>query len=683
MRKFKNTSTAAADTTKLQTVWLIAIVLSVVGAFLLASVFHSLLKSAPVDPSVLLPQYRSALSPKPIERSVFLVLISVIPAGIYCAMLFAPRSSSQQSRTIVGNVLPLFVATLFVIPFAGFNFSQSLMSGTLSASEHPERLLAGCFAASSAWLTMTSFGTWQWLSRSRGHLVSVVAWAVFALSMSTQILAFRLLGEASVDVSTIWWASVDSVIYSVSQITAGKTLLADMPSQYGLFAEFMAPIFRVIGLSVLKFTALCALLQVLSLGSVFYVAQRSVRDPAIKIAFGLALIMVTFETSLWLINIRQPYFQYWPIRFFWPALSVLAFYAYTRRPTLRRASVISLIGALGSLWNVDSGLMIELAFAVFLISKWAFLRLRFGHTTERARLGLTLTLLSQGAIFAFTVGATFVYMAMKADGVMHWPWLYEYQKVFYGLGFMMLPLPTAPHPWMAVIAVYLMGICSALASWRRQALSRRADLLMFVSFLGIGLFVYYEGRSHVLNLISACWPALLLSALLADHLLRLVRSGLVPATNIAPAAAALSLILFCSIPLLDNLDRLWADSTAHYRTRNEPVDSTVSDELRFIRAHAERGESCVILSKRQGIYYAATGLVSPIVGPGYAELLTTRDKAALFEQLTSKQFACVFLGIGKDSALVLGTGFNSVLSGYSIISTSAKGTMTLLRARTR
>jgi len=31
--------------------------------------------------------------------------------------------------------------------------------------------------------------------------------------------------------------------------------------------------------------------------------------------------MVTFQTSLWLIYIRQPYFHCWPTRFFWPALT--------------------------------------------------------------------------------------------------------------------------------------------------------------------------------------------------------------------------------------------------------------------------------------------------------------------------------------------------------------------------
>lgn len=678
MCDLKNTNILAAATAKLQTVWLISIVWSVVGAFLLTGFFHALLRPTPVDPSVLLPQYRSALSPKPIERSVFLVLIFVIPIAIYCATLFGHRSNSQPGRTIRSSALPLLIATLFVIPFVGFNFSQYLMSGTLSASEHPVWLLAGCLLASTAWLTVTSFGGRR-LRRNGRIVMTAIAWAAFALTMSLQILSFRLLGAASVDISTIWWASVDAVIYSVSQVTGGKTLLADMPSQYGLFAEFMAPIFYVLGLSVLKFTALCALLQVLSLSFVFHVAQRCVREPVLKIAFGLALVMITFETSLWLINIRQPYFQYWPIRFFWPAASVLAFYVYARRPTLGRASVISLIGAVGSLWNVDSGVMIGLAFAVFLLSKWAFLQVRFRHSATRVQMHLILALLCQIAIFAISASVMFAYMALKADGVMHWSWLYEYQRVFYGLGFMMLPLPTAPHPWMAVLAVYLMGICMALASWQRHALSKRADLLMFVSCLGIGLFVYYEGRSHVLNLISVCWPALLLSALLADHLLRLVRSGLVPATNIVPAAVALSLILFCSIPLLGNLDRLWADSIAQYRSRDKATDSTVADELNFVRLHAKRGESCVILSKRQGIYYAETGLISPIIGPGYAELLTTRDKVALFEQLTSKKFACVFLGMGKDSALDLGTNFDLALSDYSVISTSTKGTMVFLQ----
>ncbi len=57
-----------------------------------------------------------------------------------------------------------------------------------------------------------------------------------------------------------------------------------MPSQYGLFPEFLGPVFRITGLSILNFTIVCALLQIASLTAIFHVVQKTVRDPMLKIA---------------------------------------------------------------------------------------------------------------------------------------------------------------------------------------------------------------------------------------------------------------------------------------------------------------------------------------------------------------------------------------------------------------
>ncbi len=51
---------------------------------------------------------------------------------------------------------------------------------------------------------------------------------------------------------------------SVVRVYLGKTLLVDSTSQYGLYAWFLAPLFRCIGLSVAKFTFVMGLLSAVS-----------------------------------------------------------------------------------------------------------------------------------------------------------------------------------------------------------------------------------------------------------------------------------------------------------------------------------------------------------------------------------------------------------------------------------
>ena len=154
---------------------------------------------------------------------------------------------------------------------------------------------------------------------------------------------------------------------------AGKTLLVDLPSQYGLYPGLLAPVFKVIGFSIFNLVAIFAVLQVLSLAAVYWVVHRTVRDNAIRISCALALVMVTFGTVVMLIGLVDPYYQYWPIRFVCPAIALLLFYRYSRQPTAWRAFQVSLMAAIGALWNMDSGLMIVIAFVGVLVIKWIVL----------------------------------------------------------------------------------------------------------------------------------------------------------------------------------------------------------------------------------------------------------------------------------------------------------------------
>ena len=109
----------------------------------------------------------------------------------------------------------------------------------------------------------------------------------------------------------------------------------------------------------------------------------------------------------------------------------------------------------------------------------------------------------------------------------------------------------------------------------------------------------------------------------------------------------------------------------------------VSDELRFIRQHTKRGDECVMLCRRQGLYYAATGISSPIPGPGFVETILQRDRDAFIDKLTQKRYGCIFVGVASSSALDLGVAPMKMLHGYAVVAENSHHSMLLLRAAHR
>jgi hypothetical protein len=677
----RNEDVGKETATRLQLHFAIVVLGTFLAALVLRSVYVWFAAPATVDPLILIARHRLNLNPKPVERFTFLVLMFVVPLATYGSVLKLDRTRFNQispSMRFASSALPILLSLAFFWPFVGLDFGRTLISGDSMSPENAVWLLASCLIFSAVWFASISIrGRYQ---VGRNCTTSLAA-VLFIATMLLQIGAWRVVGEASITVDAQWWNSADAVIYTVGQVVAGKTVLVDMPSQYGLFAEFVAPFFRVIGLSILSFTTLWAALQVLSLGAVFYVAQKHIREPALKITVGIALVMVTFETSLWFIGIPERYWQYWPIRFTWPALSVLAFHAYTRKKLLSRMFLISVIGAIGSIWNLDSGLVIELALSAFILGKFGFLRVARPIKSRRERRELMIALLLHIAAFAVAVTAMSVYLTTKSHHALNWAWLFEYQRTFYGAGFMMLPMPMKPSPWMAIIALYVLGIMVAVYSWMATPKARVSDLVFYLSFLGLGLFVYYEGRSHILNLITVCWPAVVLAPILSDRVVRAYRAELLPRVQLLLPVITLALLLYCSIPVLRHAKDLWTESIANFQTRGLSSDALVAGELRFIRAHSTPGEECLILAKRQGLYSAATGLASPVQGPGYAELITTRDRDLLLTQMARLKAPCVFVGIGKDTAVELDMDPVSILKQYAVQAESPDGTMLFLRPR--
>jgi hypothetical protein len=483
-----------------------------------------------------------------------------------------------------------------------------------------------------------------------------LALAAGVLCITSGLLAFRVFAFSHLSDSAVWSDHLDAVVAVFAQVRAGHTLLVDAPSQYGLYPELLAPALNLLPTGLLGLTLAFAAIQLISLLSVMSVLRRRLHQPLVLISALLALAMVTFGLHT-LIGFRfsepDPYFQYWPVRFVGPALSIPIIFWVFRHLSWRRLLAMSVFTGVCLFWNIDSG-------AAVLYSQCMLLLLLSGIAMARNHCGgwswrpLALASLCTALGSLLTLGVLLFLLSIKAGQPLQMTWLTSYQNTFYGLGLMMLPLPAWPDAWHSVLALYAMALMIGLVQiLDGRPLSHQLPLI-YLPLLGAGLFAYFQGRSHFFNLVSVCWPALLITALLTDRHLLALKNRLVPKTSVALPAAGLAVLLIPSLALIHDVPALMRKLREAPIHRPDPSASAASylrTELGMVRRYCGAGhEPCLILSKRQGIYALEAGSASAWKGPAPAELLLEADRRKLLQAINEGQPNAILIGLG-DSAL--------------------------------
>ncbi|MDR1123086.1 MAG: hypothetical protein LBL61_00375 [Elusimicrobiota bacterium] len=98
------------------------------------------------------------------------------------------------------------------------------------------------------------------------------------------------------------------------------------------------------------------------------------------------------------------------------------------------------------------------------------------------------------------------------------------QKLFYETGFFMLPMEPG-HGWLLPIIVYALALIKSfnllpfLKEKDAYFTPPRAALYFVFAFIGLGIFIYYQGRSHPMTLQGVVFPAVCLLAFFAQEYL--------------------------------------------------------------------------------------------------------------------------------------------------------------------
>lgn len=657
------------------------------GAWVLAHVLPT--PTAPAG--LLLPEAERFLAPEPVERMLFLANLLLGPPlllGLVVAATSGPQKRQPCSTGRLEGVLCAGLSILLILPLPTA-LAMRASIGAAGMSPNGSLLhtaLAFAMAALTVLITLQAHRAgWHWPLRLRGKL-RLAAVGAGLICSGLGLISFRLFGFQRLTGSAVWSDHLDAAISAIARVKAGGTLLVDAPSQYGLYPELLAPVLHGLPDGLRGVTLAFAIVQLLSLLAVLSMLRHRLHNPWLAWVAALALAMLTFglhSVSGFRFSEFDPYFQYWPVRFAGPALSIPLVFWLFRKLCWPRIGLISAWTALCLFWNLDSGAAVLYAVSMLLALLSGIAGIsgrRFGRWNWRSLTVATLVFpIGSVALLTGAVGA----LSLKAQAPLHLAWVTGFQATFYGLGFMMLPLPPWPDAWFGVAAGYVIALLLGLIQLQQgQALGRVLPLL-YLSLLGSGLFTYYQGRSHFFNLVSVSWPLIPLLAILMDRHLLALRRGLAPAMSAGLPIAGLTVLLMPSLALMQSLPNLVqaaGQPLINTPDPTQPAAPYVSSELAMVRRFcSDRAQPCLLLCKRQAIYALETNTASAWTGPSPAEMLLQTDQIALIQSIRNGTPERILFGIGPFSRLnQLPVTPADLMRHYRVSAVNPDNTMVLL-----
>jgi hypothetical protein len=414
------------------------------------------------------------------------------------------------------------------------------------------------------------------------------------------------------------------VYYPVTQSYAGTPNLTDgLSSNYGSFAWFLNPIFRIFGVSVQNFTTVMAVLIILTFSLTLIAMFRTVKSKILVIlSFASILFLCRFSGFLGNDKI-DPYFAIFPLRQIVPAIVIClaSFYVYNKSKILYYITHILL--AFSIIWNPEFGAVSFVAWIVLLCY------LEFDKTDWKK---ITFSCIRHIAIalgslvLAFSVFSASIYLK---TGQMPDIMLQFYSIIFFAkLGYYTLPM-TLIHPWNFVLIVYVIGLVYAIyALFDKKHLVPKTAFVLLLSIIGIGTFTYFQGRSHNNNLSAIQGPAIFLLAIFADTMWQKGKIKQLPVPFILATSVIVIMMSFSCLDLYRN-HKHWGKLAKPTPNAKEITEkSKIEQNAMLIKSFLPNTTEKVFINtskKYQALYFGKVGLKSAF-NPGIIDIFTIYQK---------------------------------------------------------
>ena len=431
-------------------------------------------------------------------------------------------------------------------------------------------------------------------------------------------------------IATLNSVHFNAVFHSVVQVYLGKVLNVDLTSQYGLYGQMILPVLKITGLSILKFTMIFSGLLVFSFSLMFFFLKDIIENKTIAL-MGICALLFFEYFFLRIISPGDPYYQYYPLRMIFPALLIYLSYKYFchSNKVLYHASFF--LYALGILWNMDSGLIVFSSWILILV--YSEMERPFKQIISNSSIHILtgiIWFIATAYFYSMCVKLTYGYYPDLLLGI-------AYQKLFYVNGFAMLPMKLI-HPWNLIILTYIFGLVIALKSIIIRNISITDKMIALLSVLGVGLFSYYQGRSHDFNLPKVLYPALILLIIYCDQLLKFLKNKTIKnkRAEMVVFLGIFYIIASFAVSLTSNYSTITKLALGNIRQLSSSTPTATTARVDFIKQHTTPGDDVLIFSHNSGIFYLESTTTSSLKIPGTTELFLKEDVDRIIDFLSSQ-----------------------------------------------
>ncbi len=597
-----------------------------------------------------LPNLIGSFVPKPVERMQFVLSVLATPfllLGFYCSVKSWLKNWAESTVSKLYQVaVPFSVLFIFVMVFWGLAMSDFLyIQNSYFISQWGKYVYAFLLFPLLLWACF-SYESNSYLKK----IISILPY-IFVVLIIFTAFCLNIFSANNIPGGPYHF---NPIFYPIAQIFGGKTLLVGFGSLYGLFPIFLNFIFKIIGFSVFKIAAVMGFLIALSYLALFIFLKNTIKNKLVLLGGICSVFFFSY------INLPQVYFQYWPIRFFPACIFILAVSLFIKNGNNKFFYYLGFAWSfIAVLWNLETGIVLLTSWALILaycdfsqVRGMAFMKKSIGHLA----VGLGFLLFSAVGLYFYTYLRSGAYPDLTI--------FYKYQKLFFS-GYFMIPMLPPPHIWAVIIFTYLAGLLYSLKSLFVFQSDEKSKIIFFLSILGIGLFSYYEGRSHDATLVGPSYVAVLLFTIFADSLLALVKRHVQPMANMAALILLLFLLFAGPVSLISNVPRLATIIRANFSSL-PMADSDIARNITFIKQYSSKTEKIFIISSNyDGVYYTETGTVSAPDLPSSTEYFSKKEVGYIINFLKQNTSTKVFYDVknplvfGEEIVLTLKTYYNT------------------------
>jgi len=594
--------------------------LSIVGAMFVLFIFNLLLlQFYKPDSSIVLetaskiyrPFFLPGFLPEPMEKVQFIFSVLLSPFLLFAFYRFFNKKFLKETEIVVERLYYIlsivFPLMIFAIIYIGLAVSDFFYIGSSFILNNVGKYFYGVLLFPIvAYYILAS-------KRENAKIIKTLSY-VFSGLLIVGVFFVNIFSSHSESFVNNLFVTfhLNPLFYPMAQVMAGKTILVNVTSMYGFFPIFLEKIFDVVGLSVLSFSTLMSLLLSCSYLFLFIFLCRIIKNNIILL-FGFSTIIYYFlEISR---TDSNTYFQYWPIRIFFPCLILMLISFYARNKKKYLFYLISITSVLAVLWNLDSGIIVFLSWVATLCYGELF-----NENKKIAIKNILLHILFELFLLCSVFVGYVVYAFLRSGLLPDLSLVWQFQKIFVS-GYGMIPMPF-PHIWLFVAVIFLAGLLLSIRGWQNKGDSFKNTVIFFLSVMGIGLFSYYQGRSHDWVFFGPLYTALALLIIFADSILSSICSNRKLYGSQLIFLFILFFIVASPINIIYNSGKYYKWVKLSVNAYFDNSETVLTRNIDFIKQNTNKLESVVILAEdgNNGLYYGESGTRAAVDLPSSTDI---------------------------------------------------------------